>query len=108
MLFDCGERLTDSGPEFIDDLTQCIQNVLLLRGLYLFLIKDVSGAAVLRAQTQNVLASEAGNGAFKDSGTPGPLANFPSELRGQPRIRLLAHETQCLLDPLVGDETEDW
>ena len=63
--------------------------------------------AVLGAQPQYVLASEACNRAFQDGGACGSLADFLSELRSQPRIRRPAHQTQRLLDPLVGDQAEE-
>ena len=63
------------------NLTQGIQDVFLSRRLHLLLIEDVAGAAVLCAQPQHVLASEAGNRAFQDGSAGGSLADFPGELR---------------------------
>jgi len=49
VLFDRAERFADSGSEFTGDLTQGVQDVFFSRGLRLFLVEDVSGAAVLCA-----------------------------------------------------------
>ena len=107
MLLDRGKRFADPGSEFTGNLTQGIQDVFFSCRLHLLLIEDVSGAAVLCAQPQYVLASETGNRAIQDGGASGSLADFPGDLRSQPRIRRLAHQTQRLLDTLVGDQAEE-
>ena len=93
VLFDRGQRFADSLPEFTGNLTQHIQNVFFFRCLRLLLIQDVPGAAVLCAQTQYVLASEAGDRAIQNGRASGSLADFLGELRSQPRIRRLAHQS---------------
>src|SRR6266567_8659736 len=108
VLLNRGERFADSGSEFGGNLTQGIQNVFFSCGLRLLFIEDVSGAAVLGAQSQHVLTSEVRNRAVQDGGTGSSLTDFPAELRSKSRIRGLPHQTQRLLDAFVGDETKEW
>jgi hypothetical protein len=45
---------------------------------------------------------------LQDSGARGALTDLPSELRGQPRGRWPAHQTQDTLDALFGDKAQKW
>ena len=65
VLLDGRERFADARPERAGDLAQRVQDLFLPRRLHLLLVEDVAGAAVLGAQAQHVLASEAGNRAFE-------------------------------------------
>ena len=107
VLFDRGERFADSGSEFAGNLAQGVQDIFFPGCLPLLFVEDVSGAAVLGAQSQYVLAPKRCNRALQDGGTSGPLADLPSVLRSQPSIRRLAHQTQRLLDALPGDEAQE-
>src|ERR1019366_10319574 len=79
MLFDRGERFADAGSELTGNLTQGAQDVFLSRRLRLLLIEHVSGAAVLCAQAQYVLAFKGRYRAFQNSRTAGSLADFLSQ-----------------------------
>src|SRR5215472_14167025 len=106
VLLDRGERFADLGPEFDGNLAQNIQDVFFLIGLYLLFVENRSAATALSAQRQYVLSSEAGNRAIQNRGAPVSLADFLGNLRSKPLVRLLAHQTQRLLDRLVGDHAE--
>jgi hypothetical protein len=106
VLADRGERFADAGSESTRHLAQRIQNVFLSRGLHLFLIENVASAAVLRAQPQDILASEAGNRAIEHGTAGGSLAQAFGKLRREPCIRRLAHQAQYSLNTLFRNETE--
>src|SRR5215831_3031553 len=107
VLLDRGQRFADLGPEFSRNLAQNIQDVFFLISLYLLFVENRSAAAALGAQRQYVLSSKAGNRAIQNSCSPGSLADFLGNLRSKPLVRLLAHQTQRLLDRLVGDHAEE-
>ena len=107
VLLDGGERFADSGSEFAGDLTQGIQDVFFLGRLHLLFIEDVSGAAVLGAQPQRRTGFRGWQSSLPGRRRCRFARRFPGELRSQPRIRRLAHQTQRLLDALVGDEAEE-
>src|SRR5713226_3903117 len=63
--FDGGQRFADLLSELTGNLTEGIEYVFFLRCLRLFFSEDLPGAAVLCAQGQYILASEAGNRAIE-------------------------------------------
>src|SRR5262249_32669022 len=85
---------------------QSVQDVFFSHRLRLFLTQHVSGATAPCAQPQYVLASKFCNRAIQGGGASGSLADFLSEGGSQRRIRWLAHQTQRLLDALLGDQAE--
>ena len=82
------ERFTDSGSESAGDLTQGIQYVFFPGRLHLLLSEDLSAAAVRCAQSEHVLAAEAGDGAVEDGRACGALADLAGDRWSEPRIRV--------------------
>src|SRR5262249_1887707 len=107
VLFDPGERFAKPGSEFTSDAAQGIQDVIFSSRLRLLLIQDFTGTAVLREQRQHVLASETSDRPFHNRSASGPLADFPSGLRGEAYVRRLPHEEQGVMDALVGNQAEE-
>ena len=58
MFFYAGERFPDLRSELAGNSTESIKNILFSRCLRLLIIEGISGAAVLCAQPQHVLASQ--------------------------------------------------
>src|SRR4029077_3891225 len=106
VLLDCSQRFANPGPEFASNLTESVKNVLSLGRLNLFLIQNVSRAAVPGAQAQNILASKARNRAFNDCSASGPLTDLPREFRSEPRIIRLSHQGQRALNLLVRNQAQ--
>ena len=102
-----GQRLAQPRPDLNRNPAQRIQDFFLSFRLCLLFREDLSGAAVPGAQPQNVLAAERCDRAFQNRGTAGSLADLAGDLRSEPRLGRPVHETQCLLDALVRDETEE-
>ena len=78
-----------------------------LRSLRLLSVEDLARTAVLRSQSQHVLASESCNRTIQNRGAAGPLADFLRDLRRQLPIPLLAHQRQRPLDSIVGNEAQE-
>ena len=100
MLFHRGQRFAHPGSEFTGDLTERVQDIFSPRRPDLLLIQNISGVAVLGAQAQHILASQACDRAFQNRGAAGSLADLLRDFRSQPRIFRLSHQRQRLLDLL--------
>ena len=107
MLFHGRKRFAHPGSEFASDLAESVEDIFSPGRLDLLLVEKVSGAAVLGAQAQHILASQSRDRAFQNRGTPGSFADLLSDFRSQPRIFRLTHQSQRLLDLLVPNQTEE-
>jgi len=67
---DSGERFAGPRSELRGNLAYCIQDVFLSCRLYLLLIKDGAGAAILSEQAHHITTSEAGDGSLQQSALP--------------------------------------
>src|SRR5207249_11879026 len=68
VLLDGRERFADPRPAPAGNLTERAEHVLLSRRLRLLVVDDVAGGAALRAQTEDVLTAEAGDGSLEHYG----------------------------------------
>ena len=101
-----GQRFADACPELRRELAEDVQDVFFPRRLDLFLVEQVAGRAVLRAQAEDVLRAEARNRSPDHRGAAGADADVARHIVGQRRRRRLPHQLQRPADAIVGDEAE--
>ena len=107
MLLDGGERFSDPRSKPDGDLAQRLEHIFLARRLHLLLVEDVAGAAARCAKAQHVLGPDGRDRTFQHGCARRPLADFTG-YRGRQRCgRRLSHQRQDVLNPLVGDKTEE-
>ena len=100
------KRFADACPELCREPAEDAQHVFFPRGLELFLVEQVAGRAVLRAQAEDVLRAQAGNRSADDRSAGGALANIARHIVGHgPGLRT-AHQLQCPADAIVGNDAE--
>jgi len=75
-------------------------------GAHLLLGQSVAVLAVHGFQTENILVAQLGDGTINHGSALRATAYFESRLWSEPRIRVLAHETQRLPDARVGNQAE--
>jgi hypothetical protein len=108
MLLDRHERFPEANPELAGRIAQGIQHVFLPDGFRLLLGEHVSSRAGPRAQSNDILAAEAGDRAIQNCGASSAFAEFSGDLRGKSRVCRLSHELQSMPDAPIGDQTEKW
>ena len=106
MLFHCGQRFAEPDSQLSSHLAQRAKDVLFLGRLRLLFGEHVPVPAVLCAQTQNVLASKACDGAFQNRGASGPLTDVSGDSRSQACIHGPAHQRQHALDLPVCQQAQ--
>ena len=107
MLLDRRQRFADASPEFLGDLAEGSQNIFFSRGLCLLLVEDVFAAAALRTQPQDVLVSQACNGALQHGSASGTFTNLASHLGRKRRIgRTLPINPSGVPDSLIRNKTQ--
>ena len=74
--------------------------------LELLLVEEISGAAVLGAETDDVLIPEARNRSGDEGRAAGSDAEVARNRVGQPCVGSLSHQLQCAANALVGDDAQ--
>ena len=104
---DGAERFADTRTKPARDHGESVEHIFLSGRLHLLLIQGLAVAAIDGFQAQNVLGSEARDGAFEGGGASGAHADLVGYLRRQARVGGLVHESQGLLNALVGDQAQE-
>src|SRR6185295_349378 len=100
------QRFADACPELRREPAEDVHHVFFPRCLELFLVEQIAGRAVLRAQAEDVLRAEARNRSPDDRGAPRAHADVARYVVGQRRRWRLAHQLQRSADAVVGDDAQ--
>jgi hypothetical protein len=78
----------------------------LVLGRNLLPSEHLAGMTTRSVQTDDIIVSKFGNGAFNYRRAFHPLADFPRNVGCDPRIRRLFHQAERLLNALVRNEAQ--